>query len=313
MVALSVGVMGRASRRSVPAWWAALCEAYLRSLTRRGRRPKTIETYHWELRGLGAWLTQHGVQRPEDITGAELEAWQDELCQRARPNTQQVAAYAARGLLKWAGRRGLVDPGLWERVDVPRVPELPPRPIPRADLQLILDAFATRQRTDLWWLRTRALFWLIFASGARISEALSLERGSIRDDGTPVIQKGGRRHLLVLNDQAKRVIALYEAARLDACRAMFASLTARRGDQRLAKQEAQRAWDRLCTELGIVRFTSHQIRHSCATTLRRQGVDLVLIQQQLGHRSLRQLLRYVLVEVEDRRRAVARLDGALAG
>jgi integrase/recombinase XerD len=297
-------------RRVVPGWWVGLMDGYLRSLSRRGRQRTTIETYRIELAGFGAWIHEHGVMALPMVTQRLVERWQDDMEERQlKPSSRAVASYALRGLLKWATREelGVADDRLYRRIEIPMVPEQDPKPIPRRDLDKILHAFANQDRDDPWWLRTRALFLLLYASSARISEALSLDRGSLREDGTPVIQKGGRPHLLVVNEDAERAVAQWEACRTDDAPAMFINLKPAFYGRRLIKAEAQKDWNRLCVELGIERFTNHQVRHATGTTLRRRGADVVLISKHMGHRGLHMALRYVQIDVEDRQRAVALL------
>jgi site-specific recombinase XerD len=284
---------------------------YLRSLRRLGRRPNTERAYTFELLDFGEWLIESHVQGLPELSRTHIEAWQDQLQLRKKPRTQQVAATALRGLLKWAADQELQlsSPTVWLRVVNPRVPPVKPRPIPGHDLALIKEALDPTEPLSIWRLRTRALFWVIFSSGARISEALSLTRGSIKDGTATVIQKGGRPHDLVISVLAQRALADYEEWRPDLGQALFTSLELRRFGAPLGKKEAQNGWDLLCKDLGIERFTSHQIRHSCASSLRRQGVDIVLIAKHMGHRNLQTIQGYTEVEVDERRRAVSLLDG----
>jgi len=312
VAALSIYEAGVVVRRQIiPPWFGALTDAYLRSLARRGRRPMTIETYRYELIGFGAWIQARGVRSLATISLDLVEAWQDDMEERRlKPSSRCVASYALRGLLRWAsaGAADGSDPTLYRRITVPRVFETDPRPIPPRDLESILAAFSNADRDDAWWLRTKALFLVLFSSGARISEALQLDRGPISDDGMPIIQKGGRPHLLVMNDSAKLALAELEASRHDDAPAAFINHKPTFYGRRLRKGEAQKAWNKLCTELSIPRFTNHQVRHSTGTTLRRRGADVLVISRQLGHRGLKMAQRYVQIDVEDRRRAVALLD-----
>ncbi len=59
---------------------------------------------------------------------------------------------------------------------------------------LILRELAPLDPADTWRLRTRALFMVLYASGARISEALALDRDAFSENDAQVIHKGGRSH-----------------------------------------------------------------------------------------------------------------------
>src|SRR5438270_1559413 len=296
--------------RPVPEWWGEVRDGFLRSLRRRNRRPNTEKSYRYELGAFGVWLQDQGVTCLTELRGSHIEGWQDAMLERQlAPRSQMVRISAVRGCLRWATLQELPlsSPTLWLRLESPRLPPLDPRPIPRRDLAVIIEALERHGPADIWMLRTRALFWGLFSSGARISEMLSLTRGALDRDGSHVIQKGGRPHVLLLSERAIAAIEEYERLRQDDCAAMFATLLPGHPSRPMRRYEAQQCWNRLCRELSIPRFKSHQIRHSCATTMRRMGVDIVLIARHLGHRGLATMQGYALVDVDDRQRAVAML------
>jgi integrase/recombinase XerD len=305
--------------RPEPKWWSELSTGYLRSLARRGRRPKTQKSYRLILHGFGRWLYHAEVGTLSDLNRGHIEAWQDDLQRRLKPGTQKLDATVLRQALKWAANEDLPlsTPTLWLRVAQPSAPRLKPRPIPVRDLaaiQLRLDGWCdVPGRATLPELRTRALFRLILSSGARITEALSLTRISVVDGTALVIQKGGSEHLLVISKKAEAAINDYLRARTDSGIALFISHESSRPLGPLGQLEAQRAWDRLCTDLGISRFTNHQIRHSCATELIRRHIDSMVVAKHMGHRSLASIAGYTEIDLESRREAMVALDGRLAG
>jgi len=291
-----------------PTWWLEITDGYLRSLARRGRRPNTARTYQVELRDFGTWLQRFNVRSSQALRRRHIEDWQDDFRTRSAPRSQMVAAAAVRGALRWgAGQEFGVTSSLWLCVSQPSSPRLRPRPIPPLDLERILARFE-QPSTSLVDLRTRALFRLILSSGARISEALSLDRHSIVDASAMVIQKGGSEHNLVISEKALLALSDYLEARPDQAAPLFVSYSTRGWLGRLGRQEAQRSWDALCRELGIPRFKSHQIRHSCGTELHRRHVDPITIAKHLGHRGLGMVMGYVEVALDSRRAAVQALD-----
>lgn len=160
-------------------------------------------------------------------------------------------------------------------------------------------------------LRTRALFLLILSSGARISEALALDRDQLQWRVATVVQKGGSEKLLVISQAAEVAVADYLEARSDLCRALFASHNGAKATARLGHLGAQWKWTDLCEKLRIRRFTSHQIRHSCATELLRQGVDSLVIAKHLGHHDMNTIANYAQVGLDTRQEMLAVLDRRL--
>jgi type 1 fimbriae regulatory protein FimE len=292
-----------------PAWFAELVEGYFRQLRRRSRRHRTLLTYSYQLRSFAEFLIRtdtlaHGLQA---VGRTEIEAWQDELATHAAQRSQHVAAAALKGLLKWAAasEQPGASPTLWMHIILPTMPEFTPRPLARPDLKKLEEALRPLpQPLDLRTLRTRALFWVLYSSGSRIDPVLHLNRSSIRDGMADIIQKGGRRHTLVLSELATAAVQDYIRERTDSNELLFVG----RAGGPLTRSGARKDLERLALEYGVPRFTPHQLRHSCGTELRRRGADIVLVAKHLGHRGLQNVQGYVGVELDERRAAV----GAMA-
>src|SRR5207237_10175458 len=126
-----------------------------------------------------------------------------------------------------------------------------------------------------------------------------------------VIQKGGSQKLLVLSEAAEVALADYLSARSDSCPALFVYDGART-DEPLSYKEAMRGWNRLCAEVGVKRFTNHQIRHSCATELLRQKVDSLVIAKHMGHRDLKAISGYAQVGLDVRHEMLEVFDDRIA-
>ena len=257
-------------KRAVPAWWLEHVEDFLRWLQRLNRRPGTIRSYRVALRDFGHYIDAKGVADLGAISRRHIEGWQDELHERLVPGTQHLDSVVLRRFLRWATDYELPvsSATLWLRVTSPRVIPGTPRPVPPADLATIMRALGSpvpvrlsepmlRSRrglgdqTLIWYLRTRALFWLLYTGGCRISEALSLNRDSFRGCAALLVVKGGRTHQLLISQQARDAIDDYQRARADSNEALFVSLLS--PTTRLNRKDAQRGWYRLCGELGIHR------------------------------------------------------------
>jgi site-specific recombinase XerD len=286
-------------------------DGYFRALTRRGRRAKTLRAYHFELQDFGEWLNNAGVQGLVDLRRSHIEEWQDDVAARKAPKTQQVAATAIKGLLRWCADQELsmAHPMLYLRVDTPRIPPALPRPIPLRDLQTIQEALREPVWTDLLRLRTRALWWLLYSSGSRIGAVLSLNRDSIHQGEVVVTQKGGSSHTLIFSELAIRATQDYLKMRTDQEPALFIGHRTeyRQPGRRLTISAADTTWKRLAVELDVRHFSSHQIRHALATAMLRHGTDSLVIAKHLGHRSLTHVMNYAEVAMEQRREAIAAL------
>lgn len=274
---------------------------FISHLRRRGLAPGTIETYGSALRGLTAYAAAKRVLELEQLDRPVLEGWQDQLVARGlAPKSRSIASTAARQLLLWASDRDVVDMRLLRAIAPVRTPARLPRPIPLADLREIQAYFALpRRRPTLRLLRDRALFTTLLVTGARISEVLQLHRSHFTG-GRPIIvrQKGGREKELFLTDTAREHVRAYLEARTDD--QQWAFVTVRPIARRLRRELVRIIWRRLAKILGIPTFTSHQIRHTTATELKRAGISDLVVANHLGHANLATLANYAAVVDEHR-------------
>jgi len=147
-------------------------------------------------------------------------------------------------------------------------------------------------------LRDKALLMLIYASGLRISEALSITNNHIKSDYILIKGKGGKERVIPLIDEAKRIIKEYLAVmpfELEDNEPMFRG---EKGKILSAGVFSRRLID-LRRLLGLPEYTSaHAFRHSFATHLLENGADLRSIQELLGHSDLSATQRYTKVNIE---------------
>jgi len=209
---------------------------------------------------------------------------------------------AVRGLHRFALRDGLVD------VDVSREvkPPAPPRRLPKAitpdEVERLLDA-AGYARTPLA-IRDRALLELLYATGARISEAvgLAVDDLELADRTVLLAGKGGKQRRVPLGSYAARAVEAYlvqvRPALAAAGRGTPALFLNSRGGP-LSRQSAWLVLRSAAERAGLAAGISpHTLRHSFATHLMDGGADVRVVQELLGHSSVTTTQIYTLVTVE---------------
>ena len=151
--------------------------------------------------------------------------------------------------------------------------------------------------------RLNCLLEVLYATGLRVSELVSLpEAAARRDQRMLVIRgKGGRERLVPLNDQAKRTMSDYLAlrteAKLDKSKWLFPSF----GESgHLSRQHFARELKALAAAAGLkaAQVSPHVLRHAFASHLLQNGADLRVVQRLLGHAdiSTTQIYTHVLEE-----------------
>ena len=144
-------------------------------------------------------------------------------------------------------------------------------------------------------IRDLAIFELLFATGMRISEAcgllvdhLDLGRGCVIVDG-----KGGKQRTVALcGREVHTALRLYAEVRGIRPTAVF---FLNRRSQRLSEASVRSRLRQVTGTLGLMHMTPHMFRHTLATMLLEEGVDLRFIQTLLGHSSIATTTIYVHV------------------
>lgn len=292
-------------------WWEQMATRYLQWLARRGRSDGTVRAYQWGLRDFGRWLAGAGVDDPEDLAIAHVEAWQDEQLQRGlAPRTRQLSANAIRTVLRWGKRNGYdLDPAIADAIVTPKAPHLMPRPLEPHHVDKINAFLAPRRpRAPLIYWRTRALWYFAVCTGARTAEILCLDREDFEQEELIVRQKGGSEKLLLAPPVAMTAVDDYLSRRTDQHAACFVT----HGDPpvwRLGPPGMREGWHRLADQLQIPRFSSHQLRHTCASTLLEMGIPPDVVAEHLGHHGLATVMGYAKVSQRRRQGAVSQLEG----
>ena len=275
-------------------------------LAEKGRSANTLAAYRRDMVGYNDWLIAHGAT-VLDVDHQQLVAFVGDR-RKSEAATSSIARQlsAIRMLHRYLALEG-------ERIDDPavdlegvRVPSGIPKPLTESQVNSLLNAVVITQpihRRDL------ALIELLYATGARISEAVGLSIGDIDLEARLVrlYGKGGKERIVPFG--ASAVAALEDwflpsgRARLvpsrwrhrDDAEAVF--LNTRGG--RLTRQAAWLVIKRYGERAGITdQLSPHVLRHSCATHLLDHGADLRVVQEMLGHASISTTQLYTRVSQE---------------
>jgi integrase/recombinase XerD len=281
----------------------------------RGLSANTLASYRRDLRRYAGFLTTDGVSEPADITEKHVSAFlrslregdEDHLALSATSAARTVVA--VRGLHRFLAREGLVADDAAVTVRPPTPPRKLPKAIPLADVERLLAA-AGSDGTPLG-LRDRALLEMLYGTGARISEAVGLDRDDVDEAaGTVLLRgKGAKERVVPVGSYALEALSAYlvraRPGLLAAGRATPALFLNARGG-RLSRQSAWTVLRTVAARAGLSTPVSpHTLRHSFATHLLDGGADVRVVQELLGHASVTTTQVYTLVTVEQLREVYA--------
>lgn len=142
-------------------------------------------------------------------------------------------------------------------------------------------------------LRDRAILETLFSTGLRVAELVSLNREQFanienkKDLELSIIGKGNRPRTIYFSERALSWLKKYLEVRKSKAQALFINYRGRIPLSRLTRRSMERIVKKYAILAGVPIFTTpHTLRHSMATDLLTQGVDLRIIQEFLGHRSI---------------------------
>jgi integrase/recombinase XerD len=309
---------------------------YLDHLTvERGLAAHTLQAYRRDLRRYAAALGAAGRAGVGDVTTQDVAGYLaglregDEGHPPLAASSAGRAVVAVRGLHAFTLAEGLAPADPARQVRPPAPPRRLPRAIPVDDVERLLEAAGAGEGPRP--LRDRALLELLYATGARISEATALDVDDLdltaegARPGPPaepagaadwpatvrLSGKGSKQRVVPVGRFARQALEHYlvrgrpalaaAARRTSASPAVF--LNARGG--RLTRQGAWAALRAAALRAGISEVSPHTLRHSFATHLLDGGADVRVVQELLGHASVTTTQVYTLVTVDRLREVYA--------
>ncbi|HET7541553.1 MAG TPA: tyrosine recombinase, partial [Polyangiaceae bacterium] len=268
-----------------------LVEAYLNHLrVERALSPRTLEAYGRDLNKWLAFAEESGIGRVDAVDLGMISGWLNRLSVDglgARSAARHLSA--ARGLMKFLLREGVLGADPTELSARPRFGRRLPRTLTEADVLRLLEA---PDPSTLRGLRDRAMLSVTYAAGLRVSELVGLTAGDVdlKRGIVSALGKGGKRRLVPLGNIALDHLQAYLEARSEQAAparpargrpdVLFPSP---RGGP-LTRQGFWKIVARYARGIGLRgRVYPHQLRHSFATHLLTGGADLRSVQTMLGH------------------------------
>lgn len=256
-------------------------------LVERQLSRNTVEAYGRDLARLRRFLIDRGLERPAAVTPTHLTDYLIELAGAGlKPKSRARALVAIRGLFQFLVREGLLEGDPSENLTAPRLGRRLPRVLGLDEVDRLLGA--PEAVAGPRGLRDRAMLALLYATGLRVSELVSLRLPDVNMNGGFVraTGKGRKQRLVPLGEVARDRIQEYlDDGRAALCRRpteLGLFLTGR--GRPMTRQGFWALIRRYARAAGIARPVSpHVLRHSFATHLVERGADLRAVQAMLGH------------------------------
>jgi integrase/recombinase XerD len=279
-------------------------DAYLRHVTiERGLSVHTVSAYRRDLAGYIEWLQAEGLTDSSEVTPVVIGRFIAERAGSVPPPAATSLARlqsSVRGWHRFLVREGIEVDDPSGRLRPPKAPQRLPKALTIHQVERLLAAPSAEEPAGI---RDRALLELLYATGARVSEAVGLDVDDLaHGDVLRLRGKGSKERIVPIGSYARAAVDAYLtrvrpqlAANGRASARLFLGL-------RGAPLSRQSAWLVIRSAAERAQITAevspHTLRHSFATHLLQGGADVRVVQELLGHASVATTQIYTHVSVD---------------
>jgi integrase/recombinase XerD len=281
----------------------------------KGFSGNTVEAYGNDLNQLIEFAGEEAARRGvmpswESFSRQEMLRYMLNLKERNYATTTQVRKIAAaKSFFAFMRAEGRLKQNPTENIESPRIGKPLPDAISITQVRSLLEQPAKQKSPEA--KRDRAMLELLYASGMRVSELVSLNLGDVNvsEENVRAFGKGRKERIVPIYHQAALTVAEYvdevrpNLLRDNEERALFLN---RRG-QRLTRQGLWQILKEYAGKAGLAKtVTPHTLRHSFATHMLSGGADLRAVQEMLGHANISTTQVYTHLTSEHVRRSYER-------
>jgi integrase/recombinase XerD len=259
----------------------------------KGASSNTIAAYKNDLQQLADYIGSHGNSKTwQKLIRSDIQDFILDLKERGYTETSVARKVAAvRSFFAFLAAEGSINANPTEGLSSPRVGKALPKAITPNEVDELLEQPARRSTPEA--RRDRAMLELLYATGMRVTELVSLNMENLNmDPRSPFVRcvgKGAKERSIPIHEHALEALSGYlEEGRplMVRDRAEFALFVNRRGE-RLTRQGfwlILKGYAKSANLGGDV--TPHTLRHSFATHMLRGGMPLRNVQEMLGHANI---------------------------
>ena len=292
------------------AGFESLVDSYIRHLTiERGVAKNTIAAYKRDLRRYLDFLGARGIDSIDQIGELVVQDFAEQLVSVGGLSATSVARVLAgvRGIHKYWLQENLTNVDPAASVKPPKAPRRLPKALTVSQVEVLLNAVGGE---DPIAVRDRAILELLYATGARITEVVSLDLDDLVEPTLlRVLGKGSKERIVPVGRYAQSALDAYLVRTRPLLAVNGRGTPALFLNQRGGRLSRQSAWQ-IIHDASIAAklpgdISPHTLRHSFATHLLEGGADVRVVQELLGHSSVATTQIYTLVTVDALREVYA--------
>lgn len=232
------------------------------------------------------------------VTAQDVSDWMIFRLDTAKlgASTMNRELSSIKSLFRFLRKKGVVQGDILKRIGSLKAPKVLPVFVPQSRMEEILEH--TKEQSyerDFHSQRDSIIVSLLYGCGIRLAELLSIKVGDISGGAVKILGKGDKHRLVPLLPELMERIERYKSYCRE-CGIEFRSdspLIVGNKGKPLSRSTVQRIVAQQMQQAGVQgRKSPHVLRHTFATDLLREGVDMRQIQELMGHSSLRSTQHY---------------------
>ena len=279
------------------------CEEFLKYLElHRGASAHTLRNYRLDIEAFRNYLSPKGSFHWSEVNALHLRAYLSQQYEKRSRGSIARSFSALRSFFRFLVKEGHIQKNECVYVPLPKAEKKLPHYLSESEVVLLLEA---PDKTTIDGLRNRAMLELLYSTGLRVSELVSL---NLSDLANPcghsgvirVLGKGKKERVVVYGDLAAAALAAYVDVRNEFLpKADEVALFLNYRGSRLTVRSVERLVQTLARKAELSpETTPHSLRHSFASHLLANGADLRVVQELLGHSSLSTTQKYTHLEIQ---------------
>ncbi|WP_240680305.1 site-specific tyrosine recombinase/integron integrase [Alloscardovia theropitheci] len=283
-------------------------DAYSEYLTiNKGLSANTVKAYISDIEQAMHILHLRGIDKLDDVTRDQLRSWMAHALHAGMSKTSLARKVVAlRGFFEYAHGHDMVQSNPAANLATPKQASRLPEVLNKSQAQAIVETQTVREQEEdhsAIALRDNAMMELMYATGVRVAELVSLDLGDIDLDQriVRVTGKGNKQRVVPFGLPAMHALDSWiNSARVQLVTEETPSAALFLGSRggRINQRQVRSIVHERARAAGVPDIAPHALRHTAATHLLDGGADLREVQEMLGHSSLSTTQRYTHVSLE---------------
>lgn len=251
--------------------------------TERRLSPLTIANYHRDLQGVVEYCDQAGLSSWKSLDAQHVRSWvAKQFRQGLSGRSLSRGLSALRSFLQYLVRENYLSGNVAKGIQAPKSPRKLPEPLDTDEMGRLL----TVSDDDPLAIRDMAMLELMYSSGLRLAELVSLNLGDVdlAEGSTTVTGKGAKTRILPVGRHAIKALKRWLKQRVGLAKQDELALFVSKQGKRITPRSVQERFRQWGIKQGLdSRVHPHKLRHAFASHLLESSGDLRAVQELLGH------------------------------